>query len=85
MLRCKQVSDALADRRYWELPWWKRVGLRLHVGLCIVCGRYNRQVMIMQDACRKLQEHELTDPPPPGQCMPSDCRKRCDDLIQKNL
>lgn len=58
MLRCKQVSDALAAHRYWELPWAKRLGMRLHVLLCFVCGRYNRQIMDVQDAARGYLNHE---------------------------
>lgn len=58
MLRCKQVSDALAAHRYWEMSWRQRLGMRLHVLLCAVCGRYNRQVMDLQDASREYTRFE---------------------------
>lgn len=58
MLRCKQVADALADKRYWELPWYRRWGLRLHVGLCFFCGRYHRHVMCMQETAKSFCDHE---------------------------
>ncbi len=73
MWRCKHVADALAKYHYWDLPWAKRLGLKTHVRLCLVCGRFHRQVMIMQDAVRIFRQHEAQDPPPP---MPDDAKER---------
>lgn len=66
MWRCKHVADALAEHHYWQLPWLKRVGLKLHVAVCVVCGRYHRQVMLMQDIADKFarQEQGGEDAPP---------------------
>jgi len=63
MLTCKQVSDALAQQDYATLSRVKRSGLKLHVALCVVCGKYNRQVMIMQDAARAFRRREESAPP----------------------
>lgn len=63
MWRCKHVADALARYHYWELPWAKRVGLKLHVALCAVCGRFHRQVMLMQDCAHLYHQHEEQDDP----------------------
>lgn len=73
MWRCKHVADALAKYHYWDLPWAKRLGLKTHVHLCLVCGRFHRQVMIMQDAARIFRKREEQDPPPP---MPDDAKER---------
>ena len=73
MWRCKHVADALAKYHYWDLPWAKRLGLKTHVHLCLVCGRFHRQVMIMQDAARIFRKHEEQDPPPP---LPADVKER---------
>lgn len=32
--------------------------LKLHVKLCIFCGRFNRQVMDSQDMCRDYKKQE---------------------------
>lgn len=32
--------------------------LQLHVGMCIVCGKYNRQVVKMHQLYRSYREHE---------------------------
>ena len=76
MLRCKQVSDALASSPYWALPLSKRLGLRLHVALCLVCGPFNRFIMLMQDATRHYLQHEQSDPPPEGMRLSSEARER---------
>ncbi len=76
MLRCKQVSDALASDNYWDLPLKKRIGLRLHVFFCVVCGPFNRFVMLMQDTKRHYLKHEQEDAPPPHLCLTSDAKKR---------
>lgn len=76
MLRCKTVSDALAKSKHWNLPWYRRLGLHLHVGLCIMCGRYNRQVMVMQDGVREYLRHEMEDAPPPGQRLSPEAREK---------
>lgn len=56
--RCKHVADALAERHVGELSLGQRIALRLHVALCIVCGRYHRQVMAMQDIADRLRQQE---------------------------
>ncbi len=58
MFTCKQVSNALSREDYEKLPPTKRFFLKLHVKLCIFCGRFNRQVMDSQDMCRHFKAHE---------------------------
>ena len=58
MLTCKKVSKTLAETDYDSLSWHKKLGLKLHVALCFVCGKFNRQVMVMQDTCRHYKQRE---------------------------
>lgn len=32
--------------------------LKIHVSLCVVCGKFNRQVMDSHDMCRHFKESE---------------------------
>ncbi len=64
MLTCKQVSRALAEEDYQAMSCWRKMGLRLHVCLCFVCGKYNRNVMLFQDMARAYRRFEETDVPP---------------------
>jgi hypothetical protein len=61
MFTCKQVSNALSKEDYEKMPPIRRFFLRLHVKLCVFCGKYNRQVMDSQDMCRCYKEHEITN------------------------
>ncbi len=58
MFTCKQVSNALSKEDYEKLPPMRRFFLRLHVKLCIFCGKFNKQVMESQDMCRCYKQHE---------------------------
>ena len=58
MFTCKQVSNALSREDYEKLPPLKRFFLKLHVKLCVFCGKFNRQVMDSQDMCRCYRERE---------------------------
>ena len=56
MITCKQVSKALAENRIHELPWHKRLGLKLHIKLCFVCGKANTQVIQLQKGIKKMHD-----------------------------
>ena len=58
MFTCKQVSNALSKEDYEKLTPTRRFFLRLHVKLCIFCGKFNRQVMDSRDMCRCYKQHE---------------------------
>ena len=83
MLRCKDVSKALADHRYWEMPWYKRLGMRMHIGLCVFCGPFQRQIIVLQDAVAKYLQHEETDEPPSEMRLPDDAKQQIKDALQQ--
>ena len=56
MITCKQVSKALAENRIHELPWHKRLGLKLHIKLCFVCGKANTQIVQLQKGIKKMHD-----------------------------
>ncbi|MBN2683993.1 MAG: hypothetical protein JXR40_01825 [Pontiellaceae bacterium] len=58
MIACKQVANALAKHRYYELPWWRRIPMFVHIKLCVVCGKHHRQVVTMQKGVHDYLEHE---------------------------
>ena len=76
MWMCRQVAKALADGDYDQLPLGKKVGLKLHVFLCVMCGKYHRQVMDMQDGVRGFLEHEEEPQVAPDVHLSEDARER---------
>jgi len=57
MIACKQVAKALAENRYYELPWWRRIPMFTHIKLCVMCGKYHQQVVDMQKGVHDYLEH----------------------------
>ena len=44
MLSCKEATRLVSEGLDRELPFWRRMGLRLHVVMCRGCSRYTRQI-----------------------------------------
>ena len=82
MWRCKHVSDALYEKDYKELSFWKRIGLIIHVRLCFFCGKHNRQIMRMQDACRHFADEE-PKLPEKGPTMDNDFKEALKQKMQQ--
>ncbi len=58
MLTCRQVTRALADDDYMKLPRLKRILLRIHVGMCMICGRHSKLMIWFYDGFRQYRERE---------------------------
>jgi len=58
MLMCRQVAKALKEKRYWELPPHKRAGIRIHIALCAMCGKYHTQVIEFEKGVQHFLEEE---------------------------
>lgn len=58
MLMCRQVAKALKEKRYWELPLRKRIGIRVHIALCGMCGKYHTQVVEFEKGVHRFLEEE---------------------------
>ena len=76
MLNCKDVSRLVSKSLDCELPWYRRLMLRLHLLICGACARYEKQMtFIKENVSRKVaQERELNEEPP--QKLPADARAR---------
>jgi len=55
---CKQVSNHLSKEDYEKLTPFRKLTLKLHVLICPICGKYNRQVMKFQDMARSFRKRE---------------------------
>lgn len=60
MLSCKEATRLVSEGLDRELPFWRRMGLRLHVVMCRGCSRYTRQIT----ALNRLISHHYSDGPP---------------------
>ena len=60
MLSCKEATRRVSEGLDRKLPFWRRMGLRLHVALCRRCSRYTCQVTALN---RMISAHFGDDPP----------------------
>lgn len=60
MLSCKEATRLVSEKLDRELPFWQRLGLRLHVLMCRACSRYKCQVTMLD---RAVCEHYRYDQP----------------------
>ncbi len=84
MIACKQVAKALAEHRYYELPWWRRIPMFIHIRLCIMCGEYHRQVVDMQKGVHDFLEHEDAGDITPNEHLSDESRKRILETLKQN-
>jgi predicted anti-sigma-YlaC factor YlaD len=52
MLTCKGATQLISDGLDRKLPWWRRMGLRVHVMMCAACRAYRRQVIAIDALVR---------------------------------
>ena len=60
MLSCKEATRLVSEGLDRELPFWRRMSLRLHVVMCRGCSRYTRQITVLN---RLVSDHYGEDQP----------------------
>ena len=60
MLSCKEATRLVSEGLDRQLPFWRRLGLRLHVVMCRGCSRYTRQIKALNQL---ISDHYAGDPP----------------------
>jgi alkylated DNA nucleotide flippase Atl1 len=80
---CRQVSKALADHRYYELPWWRRIPMFIHIRLCVMCGKSNQQIVDIQKGVHEFLDHEDADDIKHDVHLSSDARHRIESALKQ--
>lgn len=60
MLTCKDATALVSRSMDSPLPWRQRMALRVHLALCRLCNRYERQLRVLRRAVRLLDESGTT-------------------------
>ena len=76
IMTCKQVAKALAENRYYEMPWHRRITMFIHIRICAVCGRYHQQVIDMQKGVHDYLKHEDAGDITPTLKLSDEARRR---------
>ncbi len=61
MLTCKDASHLLSQRQERPLSLRERLGLRLHLWMCVSCRRFEQQLALMRRAMRALRRRVETE------------------------
>lgn len=54
MLKCREVSRIVATGEIEELPWMKRIEMRLHLMMCNHCREYLAQIFALGRGVRRI-------------------------------
>jgi hypothetical protein len=63
MLKCKEVTRAIAGDELATADWRRRLSVRLHLLVCRHCRRYARQLRIIGEAARHVFGSTTPDSP----------------------
>jgi len=68
---CKEATRLQSDALDRPLSRFQRIGLRIHLALCVWCKRYGKQIKFLRTAAQHC-EHDHS----PEQTMPPEARER---------
>lgn len=54
MLTCKEATRRLSESLDRPLTLSERLSLRLHLAMCRGCSNYERQMVMLREACRRF-------------------------------
>jgi hypothetical protein len=74
---CKEAIRLQSDALDRPLPWLQRVGLRIHLVLCVWCARYAKQVKFLHAAAQQCDHDHAAKP-----VMPAEARARIKRRLQ---
>ncbi len=61
MISCKNVAKLLMSDELPAQNWWKRMEVRMHLGMCKFCSRLARQLEQLRTGTRKLRDQNEAD------------------------
>jgi len=71
MLSCKDVSKLVSESLEHPLPFGKRMGVRMHLMMCLLCRTYQRQMFQLRTLVKGAAAYE-----PEPQLLPEETKDR---------
>jgi hypothetical protein len=83
MLSCKDATQLISKRLDEPLTFWERFGLKLHLAICYLCRRANKQMTFIHVASH--EHDEKVDPAnlPEDERLSEEAREKIVDACQK--
>ncbi len=76
---CQEVSHLTSQAMDETLPWRKRLGMRLHLLMCVWCRRNSDQLQLVRNFARKQSASQSKEAK-----LSSDARDRLSKLLEPN-
>lgn len=62
VLNCYEISRLVSESMDRRLPFYQRVGIRVHLAMCRLCNRFAEQLKVIRELSREFfQYHEDLD------------------------
>ena len=81
LMTCKQVAEALSETHFDKMSAPKQKALRFHLAVCLVCGKFHKDVIRMQRFVDELRRREESEDEHTGVVLDDDCRYRIEKAI----
>ena len=52
MFNCQAVTRMVSESLDRKLPFYQRMGIRMHLLMCKLCSRYRRQLLLLRETIR---------------------------------
>jgi hypothetical protein len=78
---CCDVAQMMSEAMDRRLPLRKRLAIRLHRLICVLCDRYHRQLHFMHDASKEFTSH-LDDAS--TEALPTDTKNRIREEMRRD-
>jgi len=63
MLSCKETTLLVSESMDRTLPLGRRLAKRFHLMMCVLCARYERQLLMLREVLKRLgAEEDLPGP-----------------------
>ena len=56
MFNCKKVTQLVSESFDCKLPFYQRLGMRIHLMMCKFCSRYQEQLLFLRKTARLFSE-----------------------------
>ena len=76
MLTCKDATQLISRSMDASLPIVQRIRLRLHILICEWCARYERQLFLIRETLRHLDDAGDRPEGGAGETLSEDARER---------
>jgi len=74
---CREAIRLQSEALDHPLTWLQRVGLRIHLILCVWCLRYGKQIQFLRTTAQQC-DHEHS----PKQILPKEARERIKEKLE---